>query len=68
MILHREKSKLMYNWSFLFVVLHKPTLLPRTFKENDERQSDIHKKIEYSLNTVLVIWVVEWYVYILYNL
>ena len=26
MILHTETSKLMYNWSFLFVVLHKPTL------------------------------------------
>ena len=25
MILHTETSKLMYNWSFLFVVLHKPT-------------------------------------------
>ena len=23
----------MYNWSFLFVVLHKPTLLPSTFKK-----------------------------------
>ena len=32
MILHTETSKLMYNWSFLFVVLHKPTLLPNTFK------------------------------------
>ena len=32
MILHTETSKLMYNWSFLFVVLHKPTLLPSTFK------------------------------------
>ena len=32
MILHTEASKLMYNWSFLFVVLHKPTLLPSTFK------------------------------------
>ena len=31
MILHTEISKLMYNWSFLFVVLHKPTLLPSTF-------------------------------------
>ena len=31
MILHTETSKLMYNWSFLFVVLHKPTLLPSTF-------------------------------------
>ena len=32
MILHTETSKLVYNWSFLFVVLHKPTLLPSTFK------------------------------------
>ena len=32
MILHIETSKLMYNWSFLFAVLHKPTLLPSTFK------------------------------------
>ena len=34
MILHTETSKLMYmyNWSFLVVVLHKPTLLPSTFK------------------------------------
>ena len=32
MILHTETSKLMYNWSFLFVVLHKPTLLPSTSK------------------------------------
>ena len=31
MILHTETSKLMYNWSFLFVVLHKPTLLSSTF-------------------------------------
>ena len=31
MILHTETSKLMCNWSFLFVVLHKPTLLPSTF-------------------------------------
>ena len=31
MILHTETSKLMYNWSFLFEVLHKPTLLPCTF-------------------------------------
>ena len=29
MILHTETSKLMYNWSFLFLVLHKPTFLPR---------------------------------------
>ena len=31
-ILHTETSKLMYKLSFLFVVLHKPTLLPSTFK------------------------------------
>ena len=31
MILHTETSKLVYNWSFLFVVLHKLTLLPSTF-------------------------------------
>ena len=32
MILPTETSKLMYNRSFFFVVLHKPTLLPSTFK------------------------------------
>ena len=32
MILHTETSKLIYNSSFLFFVLHKPTLLPSTFK------------------------------------
>ena len=32
MILHTETNKLMYNWSFLFLVLHKLTLLPSTFK------------------------------------
>ena len=30
MILHTETSKLMCNFSFLFVVLHKPILLPST--------------------------------------
>ena len=33
MILHTETSKLMYNWSFLFEVLHMPTLLPSTFNK-----------------------------------
>ena len=33
MILHTETSKLMYNWFFPFVVLHKPTLLPSTFNK-----------------------------------
>ena len=32
MILHTGTSNLIHNWSFLFVVLHKPTLLPSTFK------------------------------------
>ena len=32
MILHTETGKLMYKLSFLFEVLHKPTLLPSTFK------------------------------------
>ena len=34
MILHTETSNLMYNWSFLFIFLHKPTLLPSTFNPN----------------------------------
>ena len=34
MILHIETSKLMYNWSFHFEVLHKPTLLPSTFNQS----------------------------------
>ena len=38
MILQTETSKLMYHyWSFLFVVLHKPTLLPSTFNIMEER-------------------------------
>ena len=36
MILHTETSKLMYNWYFLFVVLHKPTFLPSTFKSDSK--------------------------------
>ena len=35
MILHTETSKLMYNRSFLFEVLHQPTLLPSTFNYHD---------------------------------
>ena len=31
MILHTETGKLVYILSVLFVVLHKPTLLPSTF-------------------------------------
>ena len=39
MILHTETSKLVYNWSFLFVVLHKPTLLPSTFNTNSSTKT-----------------------------
>ena len=42
MILHTETTKLMYNWSFLFVVLHKPTLLPSTFNEQVTQIFTIH--------------------------
>ena len=38
MTLHTETSKLMYNLSFLFVVLHKPTLLPSTFNHRRMRR------------------------------
>ena len=34
MNLHTETNKLMYNLSFLLEVLHKPTLLPSTFKNS----------------------------------
>ena len=40
MILHTETSKLMYNWCFLFEVLHKPTLLPSTFKLNSHKSNN----------------------------
>ena len=43
MILQTETSKLMYNWFFLFVVLHKPTLLPSIFKVC--RAGKCHNKI-----------------------
>ena len=34
--IHTHTRKLVYNWSFLFEVLHKTTLLPSTFKGCDE--------------------------------
>ena len=40
MILHTETSKLMCNRSFLFEVLHQPTLLPSTFKNWEEQFFD----------------------------
>ena len=44
MILDTETSKLMYNWSFLFVVLHKPTLLPSTFNVDEVEFCECHSK------------------------
>ena len=38
---HTETSKLMYDWSFLCVVLHKPTLLNNAFKH----VTDLHTQI-----------------------
>ena len=35
----KTSLELMYNWSFLFVVLHKPTLLPSTFNRLLTRHS-----------------------------
>ena len=43
MILNTETSNLMYNWSFLLGVLHKPTLLPSTFKS----KLIIHKQLSF---------------------
>ena len=31
---YQKRVELMYNWSFLFVVLHKPTLLPSTLNSD----------------------------------
>ena len=46
MILHADTSKLTYNWSFLFVVLHKPTFLLSTFniKKNAACRSVHHSQ------------------------
>ena len=54
MILHIETSKLMYNWSFLFVVLHKPTLLPSTFKwwDHKKHRRGLLEMIPYKYNTI----------------
>ena len=40
----------MYNWSFLFVVLHKPTLLPSTFKQFSPSKIIIQARQEYQNN------------------
>ena len=43
MILHTETIKLMYNSSFLFVVLHKPTL--STFNGQRLRGNELHNDL-----------------------
>ena len=45
MILHTETRKRMYIWSFLFVVLQKPTLLPSTVKI-------LKKIVQYTIYTI----------------
>ena len=44
-ILHTETSKLVYNWSFLFVVLHKPTLLLSTFNPSKNCQVQVKQTL-----------------------
>ena len=56
MILHTETSKLMYNWSFLVVVLHKPTLLPSTFKVSSHIYTTAKKKRPNQLGYLVGIW------------
>ena len=48
MILHTETSKLVYNWSFLFEDLHKPTLLPNTFKTGPQFKQGSQLAISWS--------------------
>ena len=52
MILHTEARKLMYIWSFLFVVLHKPTLLPSTFKCFKKVKIDKWPDLSYSFSPI----------------
>ena len=53
MILHTKASKVIVQWSFLFVVLHKPTLLPSSFNitslERDLLKSTSSKLIIFGL-------------------
>ena len=44
---YTETSKLMYNWSFLFEVLHKLTLLPSTFKQTILSTIQFEVKVRY---------------------
>ena len=57
MILNTETSKLMYNWSFLFEVLHKPTLLPSTFKVR-KRNINIYSLLNI-IDRLIVIHLIE---------
>ena len=50
----------MYNWSFLFVVLHKPTLLPSTFKIPGWGSKGPVCKVLYSKETIGIM-IAKWY-------
>ena len=58
----QKQVLLMYNWSFLFEVLHKPTLLPSTFK------CQCHVAISVSKSTWYFTCInhVDWSVYFLW--
>ena len=60
MILHTETSKLMYNWSFLFVVLHKPTLLPSTFKGSTTHLQTFQSSTKFLVQVASDIRIILW--------
>ena len=59
MILHTETSKLMYNWSFLFEVLHKPTLLPSTFNILVPFITKVREFIQPYRECIVVVWMIK---------
>ena len=57
MILHTETSTLMYNWFFLFEVLHKPTLLPSTFNIGVQISANYqHSNFVIIMKALLQVW------------
>ena len=46
MILHTETSKLMYNWSFLFVVLHNAWTQWVTLLKRSSNGGNLHENVE----------------------
>ena len=61
MILHTETSKLMYNWSFLFEVLHKPTLLPRT-NRFWQVMCEMNRAFQYNLNDSVALALTQFWI------